>query len=252
VSRAGLIAAGVIGGLAIGAAALWFVFLRDTAEPVSVEEAISSFRSDTEPAPGASPIPEGVYVYETDGYEKTDALTGVTHRYPKRSTIAVTAADCGVSLLWRVLKGRSTEWVYCTTADGWELASQDERHTFFGRTETTTYLCEDTLIRPARANDQWDVSCATDSVEERGTGVVVGRERISIGDTPVATEHVRRTTAFSGGTRGSTTHHIWFDSLSGVPVKMVLATRTTNESPVGDVNYEERVTLLLTSLQPRR
>jgi hypothetical protein len=33
---------------------------------------------------------------------------------------------------------------------------------------------------------------------------------------------------------------------------MVMVSRTTNDSPVGDVHYEEDVTLLLTSLTPRR
>ena len=31
-----------------------------------------------------------------------------------------------------------------------------------------------------------------------------------------------------------------------------MVSRTTNDSPVGDVHYEERVTLRLTSLAPRR
>ena len=155
-ARAGLFVGAVAAVLALAAVAAWFILLRDTAEPVTVAEAVTSFRTDTEPTPGApSPIPEGVYVYATLGYEKTDALTGVTHRYPKRSTITVTAADCGVSLLWRVLDGRSTEWIYCVTPRGWELASQDERHTFFGRTERTTYVCEDTPIKPAPTELNW-------------------------------------------------------------------------------------------------
>jgi len=254
VRRAGLIAVGAIGVVVVAGAATWLVVFRDTAEPVTVDEAVTSFRTDTEHSPGGpSPIPAGVYVYETDGFEKTDALTGVTHRYPKRTTITVTASSCGVSLLWRVLKGRSTEWAYCTTADGWELASQDERHTFFGRTERTTYTCEHTPIRPAEgAPHRWDISCSTGSADETGTGVVVGTERLRVGEKAVATEHVRRRTTFSGDIRGATTHDLWFDSESGLPVKMVMVTRTTNDSPIGDVHYEEQVSLLATSLEPRR
>jgi len=254
-ARAGLIAAGVVGGLALVAAAAWFLLLRDTAEPVSVDEAVTSFRTDTEPTPDtASPIPEGVYVYATSGYEKTDALTGVTHRYPKRSTVTVTAAECGASLLWRVLDGRSTEWIYCVASDGWELRSQDERHTFFGRTERTTYACEDTPIRPAAGavGASWQVSCGTDTAEETGTASVVGRERLRVGKTTVPTVHVRKATSFAGEIRGSTTHDIWFDARSGVPVKMAMVSRTTNDSAVGEVHYEEDVSLRLTSLTPRR
>ena len=256
-SHAGLlaIAAGVVAGLALAIAASWFLLLRDVAEPVGVEEAVTSFRTDTEPTPRASSlIPQGVYVYATDGFETTDALTGVRHRYPQESTIAVRASQCGVSLLWRVLKGRSTEWTYCTTPEGWELASQDERHTFFGRTERTTYTCEDTPIRPVAdaPGTSWDVSCDTDTSDETGTGAVLGRERLRVGNATVPTVHVRKTTFFAGEIRGSTTHDIWFARQTGVPVKIVMVSRTTNDSPVGDVHYEEDVTLRLTSLSPRR
>jgi hypothetical protein len=252
VRRAGFIATGVIGAFAVAIAAVWLLVLRDTAEPVTVGEAIESFRENTE-TPAESPIREGVYVYATAGFEKTDALTGVTHRYPKRSTITISATDCGVSLLWRVLKGRTTEWIYCTTPEGWALASQDERHTFFGRTEPTTYLCRGVPIRPAASSvTSWSVSCSTDTSEERGAGSVVGREPIQVGGETVSAEHVRRASTFSGRIRGSSRHDVWFDSESGVPVRIVMVSRTTNDSPVGDVHYEERVKLRLTSLSPRR
>jgi hypothetical protein len=252
-SRTGLTVVGVIAGLAAAIAAAWFLFLRDTAEPVSVDEAVTSFRTDTEStADRPSPIPEGVYVYATDGYEKTDALTGVRHRYPRHSTITITSADCGVSLLWRVFESRSTEWIYCVTPDGWELASQDERHTFFGRTERTTYLCEDAPIKPETVTANWDVRCSTDSANETGKGTVVGRERLVVAGKSVSTVHVLKTTSFTGEIRGTSRHDIWFDAQSGVPVKMVMVSRTTNDSPVGDVHYDEDVTLLLTSLKPRR
>lgn len=251
-ARAGLFVGAAAAALA--AAAVWFFLLRDTAEPVTVDEAVTSFRTDTEPTPGGpSPIPEGVYVYATIGYEKTDALTGVRHRYPRRSTITITSADCGASLLWRVLDGRSTEWTYCTTGGGWELRSQDERHTFFGRTERTTYICEDTPIRPpGGAARYWEVSCSTGPAEERGSMDLVGRERLRVNGKPVTAERVRKRTSFSGEIRGTARHDFWFDTQSGVPVKIVMVSRTTNDSPVGDVHYEEEVSLRLTSLIPRR
>jgi hypothetical protein len=254
VRRAGLIAAAAIGVVAIAGATAWLVAFRDTAEPVSVGDAVTSFRTDTEATPiVASPIPDGVYVYATQGYEKTDALTGVAHRYPARSTITVTAADCGVRLLWRVLDGRSTEWTYCVNGNGWELRSQDERHTFFGTTERTTYVCHDTPIRPAAMSpDAWTVSCSTGTTEETGTGKLVGGERISVGHEAIEAAHVRKTTTFEGEIRGTAEHDIWFDRDSGVPVRMVMVSRTTNDSPVGDVDYEEDVTLRLLSLEPRR
>jgi hypothetical protein len=252
-SRAVGVAAGVVAVLVVAGAATWYLVVRDSAEPVGVEEAVTSFRTDTEPgSPGESLVPEGVYVYETEGLEETDAFLGEKHEYPSRTTITVTAVECGASLLWRPVQGRSTRLEVCATADGWELRTQDERHTFYGRTETTTYRCRDTLIRPAEASTtQWDVSCTTRSTDETGTGTLIGRERIRVGGETVEAEHVRRETTLSGDTRGSTTHDIWFDS-RGVPVKLVLVSHTANDSPIGEVNYDEDVTLVLTSLEPRR
>jgi hypothetical protein len=242
-----------VGVLALAALGAWLALFRDTAEPVTVGEAVTSFRTDTEAPSGASPIPVGVYVYATDGYEKTDALTGVTHRYPRRSTITVAASDCGASLTWRVLEGRSTEWVLCVADDGWELRSQDERHTFFGRTERTTYVCEDTLVRPKRGTPaQWPVTCATGSVGERGRTTLLGRGVELVGGKPVEVERVRKTTSFTGSTRGTSRYEFAFDVRTGVPVRVALLSRTTNDSPVGDVHYEEDVTLRLLSLEPRR
>jgi hypothetical protein len=255
VRRAGLIAAAALGVVVAAGVATWLVAFRDTAEPVSVEEAVTSFRTETEASPAASPIPEGVYVYATRGFEKTDALTGVTHRYPRRSTITVAAHDCGVSLTWRVLKGRSTEWVYCVTDGGWELRSQDERHTFFGRTEPTTYVCMDTPIRPAasRVGARWEVSCTSDGALETGTGQVVERRTWSLrGGRPRTELLVRKRTRFTGEIRGTARHDLWFDSDTGLPTTIAMVSRTTTDSPIGDVHYEERVTLTLLSLEPRR
>jgi hypothetical protein len=254
-ARAGLVVGAVAAALALGGAVAWFFVLRDTAEPVGVDEAVTSFRTDTEPTPGApSPVPEGVYVYATNGYEKTDALTGITHRYPRRSTITVRAADCGVSLLWRVLEGRSTEWIFCVTPKGWELRSQDERHTFFGRTERTAYVCTHSPIRPdpPSVGLRWGVSCSTSDARETGFGTVVAGALVRAAGSTLGATHVRKTTRFTGAIRGTARYDFWFHQTSGLPVKIAMVSRTTNDSPVGDVHYVEDVTLLLTSLEPRR
>ena len=146
-----------------------------------------------------------------------------------------------MSLTWRVLKGRSTEWVYCVTRDGWELRSQDERHSFFGRTERTTYLCDATPIRPAepRVGMKWRVTdCATDGTTERGFVRVVDMPRARVGETNVNTVHVRKTTRLAGASRGTSRHDLWFDAATGLPVKLALVSRTTSDSPIGDVGYD--------------
>jgi hypothetical protein len=253
-SRGWLIAAGVVAAIAVAGVLAWLLVLRDTTTPVGVEEAVTSFQTETGSSPrGEPPIPEGVYVYATAGFEKTDALTGVTHRYPKRTTIAVRPAECGVSLLWRVFAGRSTDWTFCVTSTGWELHTQDERHTFFGHTETTTYTCKSALIRPGQGGPvRWPVSCTTGDSHEQGVGRAVGREALDVAGASVATEHVRKRTTYSGAIGGSAQYDFWFDRMSGVPVRIVMSSETTNGSPIGDVTYDEDVSLRLTSLEPRR
>jgi hypothetical protein len=230
----------------------WFFFLRDVAEPTTVGEAVSNFRG-TEQG-GSSPVPRGVYVYATDGFEKTDALTGVSHRYPARSTITVTRDPCGVQMRWDVLEGRSTVWTFCVGDSGWTESSQDERHTFFGRTEHTDYACTDSTFRPAGdvGGTSAAVSCATPDAEERGTERVVGRETLLVGPRRVATVHLRKSSSFTGGIRGASTYDFWLDRITGVPVRVRMVSRTTNDSAVGDVHYAEVVTLRLESLRPRR
>ena len=250
---AGLIAAGVAGAVVLAGLGAWLAILRDTAEPVSVEDAVTSFRTATEATSGHSPVDSGVYVYVTRGYEKTDALTGVTHRYPSRSTITVAAAECGMSLTWRVLKGRSTQWTFCVTDQGWDLRSQDERHTFFGNTERTTYACENTPIRPLDPSvASWSVMCSTGDARETGVARVVPGGILRVGDTLFPVRHVRKATTFSGAIRGSARYDFWFHVRLGLPVRFAMVSRTTNDSPVGDVHYEEAVVLTLQSVRPRR
>ncbi len=234
----------------------WLVAFRDTTEPVSVAEAVAGSRTETESVPSTrSPIPEGVYVYATIGYEKTDALGGVTHRYPRVSTITVRAAACGATLTWRVLKERSTRWTYCTAPQGLLLKEQDELHTFFGFAERTTYVCDSTPIKPADVSvgTSWRiVDCGTDDTRERGLARVIGVPRIRVGGETRPTVHVRKTTTFTGGFAGTSRQDLWFDSESAVPVRVAMVSRTTNDSLIGDVHYEEVVTLRLQSLEPRR
>lgn len=244
--------AAVVGVAAAGMLGAWWFLLRDVAEPATVGEAVSAYRQQT--TAERSTVPAGVYVYSTKGSEHIDALGGVTHRYPRSSTLTVSGAPCGVRLRWDVLRGRSTTWTVCTGTPDWELRSERERHTFFGVTEKTTYTCTGTPFRPAgdRPGAALTVDCSTGKTTERGSGRVVGRQTIRVGGTDVPVVHVRSRTSLAGDTTGSSTNDFWLARDTGLPVRIVMVSRTTTGSPIGDVHYEERVSLLLTSLVPRR
>lgn len=242
--------------LALAGLAAWLFVLRDTAEPASVEGAVATFREGSAAGRdvGAAAVPAGVYVYLTRGFERTDALTGVTHRYPRRSTITVEAAPCGVQMRWDVLRGRSTTWELCVAGERWELRAQDERHTFFGRTERTTYACAVPAFRlPGdEAGRTLPLRCSAGGATEHGALAVIGPETIPVGGSPVAALHLRRRGVLEGRTRGTVRHDLWLDRASGVPLRLVMRVRTRNDSPIGPVSYEEWAALRLTSLEPRR
>lgn len=255
-SRAGLsaIVAAVVAMLLVAGFAAWYFVFRDVATPTTVGEAVTNFRGDTDRTPGPSPVPVGVYVYATKGFEHTDALTGATHRYPPRSTITVTTDPCGVRMRWDVLEGRSTTWTFCIDAGRWVMTTQDERHTFFGVTQGTTYQCSDVSFRLPGDEPSRDmpVTCTTSGATENETQRTVGREPMRVAGKAVSTVHVRQATSLSGNIRGASTYDIWLDRETGVPVRISMVSHTTNGSPVGDVHYDEIVTLRLLSATPRR
>jgi hypothetical protein len=241
----------VAGVAAVGLLGAWWFLLRDVSTPTSVSDALAGYRQHGDG--GSSPIPPGVYVYATEGSEHTDALRGSTHTYPGTSTITVTGAPCGVRLRWDVLEGRSTTWTACTGSGEWSERSRDERHRFFGVTQRTTYACTGTPFLPAGwPGTMFTVSCSTGEARERGRGRVVGEETVDVGGTPVPTVHIRTTTTFTGATTGRSRYDFWLARATGLPVRISMASRTTNGSLIGDVHYQERVSLRLTSLEPRR
>jgi hypothetical protein len=244
----------VVAAILAATAVALLVLLGRGSEPTTVEDAVEAFRTELGgSAPVESPVPEGVYVYATDGYEKTDALTGITNRYPTRTTITVVRDDCGFRMRWDATQGRSTTWTVCRGPDGWTLASQDERHTFFGRTERTTYACVDTPLVPAGGESGTPARfrCSTGSAEERGSSRVTGRRSVRVAGRDVEVVEVRRVTTLTGASRGATRYDAWLDR-SGLPVQLVMRTQTVNDAPVGEVRYEEDVSLRLESLEPER
>jgi hypothetical protein len=243
---------GVTGAVVVAAVAGLYLVLRDVAEPATVGEAVTRFREEAGSGAAAA-VPSGVYVYDTVGFEQTDALTGVRHRYPRRSTITVTRDPCGVRMRWDVLRGRSTTWTFCVGDSGWTLERQDERHTFFGRTEHTDYTCGHTVwSRRQRGPSSTAFVCTTPKAKEQGAVLFLAGRTQVVGGERVKTVHVRKSSTFSGAIRGGSVYDLWLDRSSGVPVQLVMRSQTTNDSPIGDVHYEERVSLRLISLTPRR
>ncbi len=232
----------------VGAAWTLGLLPQDSSEAASVQQALEEFRAEQA---GQSPI-EGVYLYATDGRESIDALGGASHTYPATTTITVTESGCGLELRWAALSGRSTSWRFCDTSSGLELRRSDERHSFFGRSDHTVYECQDRLLVPRRATDPIPFLCRSSRATERGESRLLGVSPLDVEGRRVEAVHVRMTLEVSGGDAGWETIDWWLQEESGIPLRVVLRSRTSRPLFVGRVHYSEDFDLRLISLQPRR
>jgi len=241
---------------ALGALGVWWFALRDAPAPVSVTEAVAGFRASTGEGGAAAGFPEpGVYVYAATGSESVDALIGSTHEYPAEMTVTVLHEGCGLVLSWSFLQGRSTTREYCPSAAGLELRRQTEIHTFFSNEETTDYRCDrGSLARPAgdRAGATFGWRCSTGTKTEVAEGDVVGVEMLTVAGAKVETVHLRAETLLEGATRGTGGVELWLERSTGLLVRQLTWNDNVTDAAIGEVRYQERYELQLSSLEPRR
>jgi hypothetical protein len=251
--RARIILVGVGAAATVAAAAVlvWALVLRDTARPVSVEDAVSRYRARA--VGGSTPIPTGVYVYETRGEESISALGGTTHAYPAESAITVDAAGCGMSLTWDVLEERSSSYTVCVDGGELTLPVWSERHRFFGRDDESEWRCDDVPWLPGALEPGSTVPyrCASDETVQEGTLTVVGTEPVQVGSERVDALHLRIEAVETGAAEGTLVEDRWLEPVTGLPLRIAYDVDTMNESLIGDVRFEERYELVLTSLEPR-
>jgi hypothetical protein len=217
-------------------------------------------KTGTQPtAPGSSvvsrpPLEEGVYVYATEGYEETDALSGQRHDYPAETTITVSKQGCGYRWRWQPLKERWEESDGCRTSKGYVLERFAIYHEFFKRGILEDFACEpDAVVMPEVpvVGASWRWQGASDDSTIDTLTKVVGFETITVGSKQVRTLHMRYETTLKGSNDGTQTQDRWLDEDSGLLVRMINAVDATAEVPFGGkANYTERYRIDLTSTKP--
>jgi hypothetical protein len=259
---------------------LAYSYFRESTTPVDVADAVADFRREetTVPAPQTtaavsttaasstaptttvaqpgSELPEpGVYTYATSGGESIDALGGRRHDYPDMSTITVRDRGCGVSLLWRPLRERWDDTTLCPSSRGMELRRERNRHEFFNIGDTRDFVCEpDSLFFPAPAEPgaTWTARCSTGEITVVRAGTIVGTRQVDVGGTPVTVLAFEVDDTITGASNGTTERSVSVIPATGLIVELELTTDVQNDSPIGDVHYEEDYRLRLTSLEPAR
>jgi hypothetical protein len=246
-----LVGVAAAAGIAAAAAVVWAVALRDTAEPVSVDEVVDRYRARA--ASGDTAIPAGVYVYETSGEESISALGGTTHEYPLESTITVTPARCGMTLTWDALEERASAYTICDEGEELSLLEWTERHRFFGQDDRNDWRCDHVAWLPAEAEPGLELPyrCKSSDTLQAGTLTVVGTEPVVVGGTRLDALRVRIDATETGAARGTLAEERWLEPETGLPLRIVYRVETKNSSPIGDVTFEEGYELHLHSLEPR-
>lgn len=210
-------------------------------------------------APGTStssrpPMEEGVYVYATDGYEETDALSGQRHDYPAETTITVSKQGCGYRWRWQPLKERWEESDGCRTSKGYVLERFAIYHEFFKQGILEDFACEaDAVVMPEVpvVGASWRWQGASDDSTIDTLTKVVGFETITVGSKQVRTLHMRYETTLKGSNEGTQTQDRWLDERSSLLIRMINAVDAKVAVPFGGTaNYTERYRIDLTSTKP--
>jgi hypothetical protein len=243
----------ILAGAAIAAA----IIFRESTTPVDVESAVADFRAETSTSDVvASAVPDlGVYTYATSGGESIDAVGGRHHDYPAVTTITVRHAACGAVHEWRPLHERWDETVVCPAAAGAELPRYSSHHEFFGIADDREFVCEpDSLWFPAttEAGSTWTVRCGSEDIDVVRTGTVTGLSDVDVGGTAVEVLTFELHDEISGASNGINDRTVSVVPDTGLIVELSVFVDVQNDSPIGDVHYQELYHLQLTSLTPRR
>jgi hypothetical protein len=263
-------------GAAVLALGGWVVFqalMRESSEPASVTAALARFRALPRSARtlppalrGRAPQP-GVYVYATHGHEVSHVLGTRRHRYPRHSTITVSVTPRGcLRTRWDALTTRHDATLACprrasSASDGEpvvgarRLIHQSEEHAFAGHLDQRAYVCTpSSTAGPARlaAGAAWHSRCAIPGTTTVDDGTVLGPRTLAIDGARTRTVLLRTSTRVSGETTGIGTTFTWVLPRTRLIVRRTIAHASTTDTVVGDVRYEERATLTLATVRPRR
>ena len=196
----------------------------------------------------------GVYVYATEGFEETDALSGQRHDYPSQTTITASRHDCGYRFRWQPLEERWDRSDTCRTSKGIVLERFTIYHEFFQRSATEDFVLEDgSVVLPAYPviGDSWRWKGASNDSAIDTLVTAVEYETVDVGGRAVKTIHLRYETAMSGANEGTQIQDRWHSLDNGLLIRLINRVDARVEVPFGGTaNYRERYRIDLKSLSP--
>lgn len=202
----------------------------------------------------AAELETGVYVYATEGYEETDALSGQRHDYPSETTITASEYGCGYRFRWQPLQQRWDQSDTCRNDDGIVLERFAIYHEFFHRGATEDFALDaNAVVLPNDpvAGDSWRWKGQSNDSAIDTLTTVVALETIDVGGRSVKTVHLRYETAMSGANEGTQIQDRWHALDTGLLIRLINKVDAKVEVPFGGTaNYWERYRIDLKSLNP--
>ncbi len=234
--------------------------------PLSVEEAVESYRTQVPPPPSMADGVElpalGVYTARGEGSEKLSFQATEQRMGP---TMPVTVSPAGEGCFQVRIDYNSNHWQtwnYCwrdgSLVDTGGQVFQRFDFVVIAPESLSTSTCDPAVVlRPEmEPGDEWTQSCA---IQASGTGpsstsgphVYLGSETIQVGGEEVPARHVRDERTYSGAQSGSGTVDLWLDARTGLPIRSEWTLRIDSPSPLGTITYTESGSWTLESLIPR-
>lgn len=253
-------------GLGVGA---WLWFQRDTARPVTLEEAserrtatTAGEATDATTREGPARPVAGVYDYAGSGRESL-SLPPLSQDQGPTVPATVDHLDDGC---WSIRFDYSTnhwqQWNYCPRGrDLVETGGESWQRWMIGATaitNLTTASCPDAMVLPAsRAPGQvWQARCVATNEAVDGEAVSAGAytfvadEDVLVGKESVPTAHFVRERKMSGAQEGTERSEVWFAVETGLPIRNDRTIEVRTDTPVGSSTYREDASFTLLAVDP--
>lgn len=197
---------------------------------------------------------EGVYLYDTIGHERLDALGGARHDYPAQTSVSVRYDGCGLRERWQPLKDRYDERSVCTSPVGHAIEWYESSRAFFGQTDTRRLRCDEGAIAfstEAPAGTEYRHRCTDPDTDARNVVTVLPDEDLTIDGRLVRARRVRSVSDVTGDSRAHSEIDSWVHPDTGLTLRRESRLDGTSAGPSGEVRYHEEYTMHLRSLTPR-
>jgi hypothetical protein len=234
----------------------WALVFRTVASPVSLREALRTYRREQTGKMLASlrshlPSP-GVYTYRTSGGEGL-SLMGVGRSFPASTSMIVSDTRCA-NVSWVPITEHTETTTVCAGAKGaLSVPKLVTDEAIAGTTTTSTVRCPATayLLPPiSRPGMRWAASCSLTNPAEKVTmsGEDLGPATLRVGGRALAVEHTRFSLTYVGSQQGINPTDFWIVASTG----LIVREKETVAMSSGGVRYNEEMAASLSGLQPAR